>query len=78
MASRSNVTDGTLIAQLDGRARYHLQHKTPHAEALAALRDVGAPPEIVRQVADSARERYLAEPASHWQDGDVARLLDHL
>ena len=77
-SSRSNVTDGILIAQLDGRAGYHFQRNTPHDEALAALRGVGAPPAIVRQVADAARERYLAEPASHWQDGDVARLLDIL
>jgi hypothetical protein len=78
MASRTNITPGIQIDQLDGRARYHLQRKTPHAETLDDLRTIGAPPEIIRQVADSARAAYLADPAFRWQDGDVARLLDDL
>lgn len=78
MASRTNVTPGIQIAQLDGRARYHLNHKTPHEETLDDLRAVGAPPEIIREAADSARAGYLADPALRFQDGDVARLLDCL
>jgi hypothetical protein len=78
MTSRSNVTEDVLVAQLDGRARYHLQHKSTHAAALDDLRSIGAPPEIIRQAADSARTAYLADPAFRWQEGDVARLLDDL
>jgi len=78
MASRTSVTLGIMIAQLDGRVRYHLEHKTRYDVALTDLRAVGAPPEIVQEVADSARAAYLADPAFSWQDGDVARLLDGL
>jgi hypothetical protein len=67
-----------MVEQLDGRARYHLRHKSPYGVALAELRAVGAPSELIREVADSARARYLADPALRWQDGDVARLLDDL
>jgi hypothetical protein len=78
MASRSNVTSDTMFEQLDDRARYHLTHKTRHDLTLADLRAVGAPRETIRQVADAARAAYLSDPAFHWQDGDVARLLDEL
>lgn len=78
MASRTNVTPGIQIAQLDGRARYHLEHKSPHDVAIAALRDVGAPVDVIRAAAESARAAYLADPALRFQSGDVARLLDYL
>jgi hypothetical protein len=78
MATRTNLTPGVQVAQLDGRARYHLTHKTPHRETLDDLRAVCTDAEIIRQAAESARASYLADPALRFQDGDVARLLDEL
>ncbi|KQW43010.1 hypothetical protein ASC77_22205 [Nocardioides sp. Root1257] len=78
MASRTNTTRGIQIAQLDGRARYHLNNKSPHAETIAALLDIEAPVDVIREAADSARAHYLADPALRFQSGDVARLLDDL
>lgn len=66
MASRPNVSAGIQVAQLDGRARYHLEHKTPHDAAVADLRTIGAPPEIIREAADSARAAYTSDPVVHW------------
>ncbi|GAA4718323.1 hypothetical protein [Nocardioides conyzicola] len=76
MASRSNVTRGIQIAQLDGRARYHLNNKSTHADTMAALRDVSAAPDVIKQAADSARAAYLADPAfkfSRWRCSATAR-----
>ena len=78
MASLSNLAPDIQVAQLADRARYHLDHKTRHDLTLADLRALGASREVIRQVADQARAAYLSDPASHWQDGDVARLLDEL
>lgn len=78
MASRSNIDAGIQIAQLDGRARYHLQQRTPRDVALSDLRAIGATPELIRQAVDSARRAHTAEPVANWQSGDVADLLDAL
>ncbi|MBA2953444.1 hypothetical protein GON03_03900 [Nocardioides sp. MAH-18] len=78
MASRSNITPGIQLAQLDGRARYHLTNNTPREAALDDLRSIGAPPDQIREAADSARFRYLSDPRLRFQDGDVARLLEEL
>jgi hypothetical protein len=78
MAPRTNITPRIQIAQLDGRARYHLSHKSPHNVTIDDLRAVGAPPDVIRRAADSARAGYLPDPALRFQDGDVARLLDEL
>jgi hypothetical protein len=58
MASRTNVSTGIVIAQLDGGARYLLQHKVPLDEALAELRKIGATPEQIRAAADASRSYY--------------------
>jgi hypothetical protein len=78
MASRSNVSAGIITAQLDGRARYLLQHKVPRDEALEQLREIGATPEMVRDAADRARAWHERDPVTGWQSGGVADLLEAL
>lgn len=78
MASRTNVSAGITIAQLDGRARYHLEHQSPRDVALAELRAIGATPDLIRQAAESARRAHASGPVANWQSGPVADLLDAL
>lgn len=79
MASRTNVSAGIMLAQLDGRARYQLERHTPRDEALAELREIGATPELIRQAADSVRTYYADKhPISAQQARDVADLLEEL
>lgn len=78
MASRSDVSDGIITAQLDGRARYLLQHEVAHEQALERLREIGATPDQIRSAADTARAWHARDPLTGWQSGDVADLLDAL
>lgn len=79
MASRTNVSTGIITARLDGRARYLLEHKVSRDEALAALSEIGATPDQIRQASAAART-YFADkhPVQAQQARDVADLLDAL
>lgn len=79
MASRSNVSRGVTIAQLDGRARYLLTNHVPHDQALEQLREIGAPADAIREAADRTR-RYFAghHPIQEAQANTVADLLEKL
>ncbi|MBA2952089.1 hypothetical protein HZF07_00090 [Nocardioides sp. CGMCC 1.13656] len=79
MASRSNIEPGIVAAQLDGRARYLLEHQIPRHDALEDLRSIGAPADLIAETAASRRAWYEQRPEpGRAQYLEVADLLDAL
>jgi hypothetical protein len=46
-----STRDQIAVAQLDGQARYCVNHRLPEAEALASLREIAARPDLLAQAA---------------------------
>lgn len=79
MAPRSNIEPGIVAAQLDGRARYLLEHQVPRAEALEDLRRIEAPTDVIAETIASRRAWYDQRPEpGRAQYLDVADLLEGL
>lgn len=68
MASRSSVTPGIIVAQLDGRARYLLSDQVPRHEAIEDPREIdGASFELIERAAASAQSAYDRDTARGYQ-----------